>query len=264
MQTAVANPKSQSDASGQPPVALSQYLVPSLAAVLLIGGSVIIHGIWTERFRPRETTTEQKILAERLKNLPLSFGDWEGEVVPMDEKQRQAARIVGDFSVRFRNKVAADQEVMVMVACGHGTDMKNHTPDQCYVAQGFSAADEERTYPIDMQPKPAEFFTCRFRKEVPGQGPQNIRIFWSFGENGEWTAPSFRGLITTRPAIYKMYATTVAPKDVRESPQESAAVGFLREFMPLVNQALFPPEASSSSADQPESLPKESAPSTAS
>jgi hypothetical protein len=236
--------------------AMSQYIAPVVAVTLLIALSIIPQAIWTERFVPRETTAEQLALAERLTKLPTQFGDWVGEETPMGETERKAARIIGDYSYLFRNKLHPEQMVRVMLVCGHGMDLRKHTPDQCFIASGFAIADAERDYQVDISPTPAKFTTCRFRKDIAGQGPQNIRIFWSFNENDEWVAPTSPAALRTSPAIYKIYAQTFLANDAKELPNESAAIPFLREFLPAVSPILFPPK-------QPAEKPAEGAAATA-
>lgn len=223
---------------------MNQYIAPVGVAIVAIALLTVPQAIWSERFIARETTAEQKAMATRLETLKtkhMTFGDWVGTLEPMDPDARKAARIVGDFSVRFQNKLEPEKIVTVMIACGHGTDMGIHTPDQCFVASGFVMADSEREYTVDLPSGPADFTTCRFRKEVPGKGAQNIRIFWSFNEDGEWFAPNSRVGIRTKPAVYKIYATTYLSKDTKEQPNSSEAVPFLKEFLPLIQDTLFPP-----------------------
>jgi hypothetical protein len=230
---------------------MNQYLAPVGVAIVAIVLLTVPQAIWSERFIPRETTAEQKALAKRLEILSekyKTFGDWVGTVEPMAPEARKEARIIGDFSMRFQNKLDPEKIVTIMLVCGHGSDMSKHTPDQCFIAQGFTMVDDEREYTVDLPSGPADFTTCRFRKEVPGKGPQNLRIFWSFSENGEWFAPTTRIGIRTKPAVYKIYATTYLAKDVKEQPNTSEAVPFLRQFLPMVHDTLFPPKGSDKNA----------------
>lgn len=238
-----------------------QTIAPVIVAVVLIALSVIPQAQWTNRFSERETTAEQLAMAARLKDLPTEFGDWKiTEEAPIDERSRRVARIVGDFSYRFQNKNDPTKEVAVMVVCGYGRDMRQHTPDQCYIAGGFTAADSEQHYKVDTKPTVSEFLTNRFRKVVPGQGTMNQRVFWAFSDDGTWRAPAGRHEIVTIPSVYKIYATTSLARDGRENLDESAAVDFLRDFLPVANKVLFPPKAKqaadgqkTSDGQQPES-----------
>ncbi len=113
--------------------------------------------------------------------------------------------------------------------------------------------------------------TNRFRKSFSIL-PQDLRIFWTFSGDGEWVSPSVpKYSLSHFPALYKLYANTPLHGDQRTRPEDSAAVPFLREFMPILNKTLFPPKSegeagksekssvSASAADakpaQPESRP---------
>jgi hypothetical protein len=246
-----------------PSTIMTQYLPPVIVAVALLIGLTVPQAIWTERFIPRETTAEQQAMAERLKKLPMAFGDWVGKVQKIDDASRRTAKIVGDFSVEFHNKLQPSQVVTIMIACGHGKDMSTHTPDQCFIASGFAISDHEQPYPLDLSNGVAQFTTCRFRKDVAGQGPQSLRIFWSFNEDGKWFLPTWRAQLANMPALYKIYATTYLPSDTKENPSQSPAVGFLKEFLPMIQDTLFPPAGSAGATEESEKTPSTATPDAA-
>jgi hypothetical protein len=76
-----------------------------------------------------------------------------------------------------------------------------------------------------------------------------LRIFWTFSGDGQWVAPSVpKYALSHYPALYKLYANTSLHGEARTRPEDSAAVPFLRQFLPVLNQALFPPEEKTESA----------------
>jgi hypothetical protein len=200
--------------------------------------------IITDQFKKIEATAEQKAMADHIQTIAKkykNFNDWEGTIEKIDDTSRKVARIVGDFSVRYQNKNDPSQVVNIMLVCGRGKDMGDHTPDQCYIASGFTMVDHEVVYKMDLPGSEAEFTTCRFRKDVAGHGSQNLRVFWGFNEDGKWFAsPTLRMELARKPAIYKLYATTVIPRDTKESPNQSIADPFLKEFLPMIQADLFP------------------------
>jgi hypothetical protein len=233
---------------------MSQYAPVAAAAAILLLLSVP-HALITDRFIVREATAEQKAMAERIKRVAekyQNFGEWEGKLQEIDATSRKIARIVGDFSVQYQNKNHPEQIVTIMLACGRGKDMSDHTPDQCFIASGFAIVDHEQTYPMDLPGGTAEFTTCKFRKDIAGQGSQNIRIFWSFNEDGKWFSPTWRMQLASIPALYKIYATTYLPKDTKEAPSQSIADPFLKEFLPLVQAELFPAAGDKSTEEKKE------------
>jgi hypothetical protein len=239
---------------------MTHYLPVGAAVVLLLALSVP-HWIMTDVFTKVEATAEQQAMAERIKNVAKkyqTFGDWEGTLEEIDPTSKKVARIVGDFSVRYQNKNNPEQFVNIMLVCGRGKDMSDHTPDQCYIASGYEIVDHEQTYPMDLPGGAAEFTTCRFRKNIAGQGSQNIRIFWSFNEDGKWISPTLRMKLAVKPALYKLYATTGIPRDTKEAPSQSIADPFLKEFLPLVQAELFPPvdDKTAKGSSEPDSSAK--------
>ncbi len=247
---------------------MHRYLVPAIAAGILIIASALLQGKWTERWSKREVTATQLEFAQRLARIPTEFGDWTSKEVPADPQQLEAARAVGHYQREFRNRLDPTQVVSVFIVCGHGRDMTQHTPDQCYKASGYLEDDHETKYFIDnLRPaeiaaadgakaaaEPYKFTTNRFRKGDAFAGAQTLRIFWSFSEEGEWVAPTVaKYALAGSPAVFKVYAITEVRGDRSEAPQDSAARNFLQEFMPRLNEALFTqlPAATPAGSDAP-------------
>ena len=116
-----------------------------------------------------------------------------------------------------------------------------HTPEKCYIASGFEGETDNELFKIDYDKTTAECYTNKFRKGELGETVQHLRIFWTFSGDGEWVAKSKSQLISY-PAICKIYAITEVRPNTEGRADESAAVGFLHRFIPIVNAALFPPE----------------------
>jgi hypothetical protein len=237
---------------------MTQY-APVAAAVVILILLTVPQAVITDRFTKIEATAEQQAMAARIKRVAEKYkniGDWVGTLEEIDPTSRKVARIVGDFSVRYQNKNDPNQSVNIMLVCGRGKDMGDHTPDQCYIASGFTMVDHEVTYTMDLAGGTAQFTTCRFRKDIAGQGSQNIRIFWSFNEDGKWFAtPTLRMELARKPALYKLYATTGIPRDTKEAPSQSIADPFLKEFLPLIQAELFPPAGEKPAEGNKESSP---------
>jgi hypothetical protein len=113
------------------------------------------------------------------------------------------------------------------------------------VLSGFDETEDPQTYSIDTGKTgkmSADFTTNRFRK-THSILPQDLRLFWSFSADGQWVAPSVpKFALAHYPAVYKIYANTSLHGESRSRPEDSAAVPFLREFMPVLNSILFPTE----------------------
>ncbi len=170
---------------------MQRYLLPAIAAATLIAIATIPQGIWSRRFGGTEVTAQRKAFAERIKNIPTAFGDWESKETPVDQRQIMASGSDAVYSRHFWNKLAPEQSVEIFIVCGSGRDITVHTPDQCYVLSGFEEAESQDKYVVDTGRTSADFSTNRFRKgNASIEGPHNLRIFWSFSEDGKWVAPT--------------------------------------------------------------------------
>lgn len=217
----------------------------ALVGVLILSAQTLLQGTWTQRWRVRLASEEEKALAERLKNLPTSLPGWDSEEAPIDERGLTGSRTVGFYGRAFRNRDNPEEFVSVYVFCGHPMDMTQHTPDQCYPLNGNSTADDQTQYVVDTGKGgiAADFYTNRFHKSTAWEGSQQVRVFWSFSTDGQWVA-QHKSALVNGAAMYKIYAITDVHGDVRSRPEDSAAVGFLREFLPVLNATLFPREES--------------------
>ena len=226
--------------------------VPVALGLVLIVSLGIVQGILSDRWTNEGAGAAE--FAARLANVPMQVGNWEGVDLTEEGNERalQVAGAVGNLSRTFTNKVTG-QTVSVYIICGHFRKITAHTPNRCYPASGFSSVGEQTQQLIEWDDSKAEFYTKSFRKESI-DGIQFLRVFWAWSENGDWLAPDrpnweFAGV----RALYKLYLISPVQKR-NEQPLESTAVPFAKEFMPKLEQALFPaaaeaaPEASSAPA----------------
>jgi hypothetical protein len=227
---------------------MQRFIIPVVVAIVLIAGQAYLQGIWTERWSQHDVSAEITAFAERMNHIPTSFGDWESVDSPISQRELEASGSVNSYSRRFTNRKDPAKIVDIFLVCGHPRDITAHTPDQCYVLSGFQETEDAQTYSIDTGDKgkmSADFMTNRFRKSF-SIVPQDLRIFWTFSGDGEWVSPSVpKYSLSHFPAMYKLYANTSLYGESRTRPEDSAAVPFLREFMPVLNKALFPPELKS-------------------
>jgi hypothetical protein len=227
-----------------------RLIIPIAVAVVLIAGQAYLQGVWTQRWGQQDVSADIKTFAERMKNIPTSFGDWESVDAPIEQRELDASGSVSSYSRQFTNRSDPTKTVNIFLVCGHPRDITAHTPDQCYVLSGFDQTEDPQTYSVDTGNKmSADFMTNRFRKTFSIL-PQDLRIFWTFSGDGEWVSPSVpKYSLSHFPALYKLYANTPLRGDQRTRPEDSAAVPFLREFMPILNKTLFPPKSEDAKSD---------------
>jgi len=228
-------------------------IVPISLGFVLIVFLAVVQGRWSDRWTDTSEAAQQ--LAARLENVPTQFGSWKvksDSSETLDDRTREVAGAVGHLSRVYENEKTGD-EVSVYLVCGHSRKITGHTPDKCYPASGFKGISREMKHSISLGENSAEFFTNSYRKATP-EGNQVLRVFWSWaddnpGQRGQWVAPDqpWRAFAFV-PAMYKMYLISPIRKR-KERPHESPCVNFAEEFIPRLNQQLFP------DADQPTSEP---------
>jgi hypothetical protein len=196
--------------------------------------SGMVHGLWTSRWQQSEGL---RSAVARLEDVPMTIGEWQGRPMEADAGVFKQAGAAGFW---MRNYQVKRQAVTVILMCGPSGKMAVHTPEVCYQGAGYDILGSTTTHPVQTaQGAFGEFFTARFRKPYVG-GASLLRIDWAWNATGTWQAPdsprwTFRG----EPFLYKLYL-------VRETqPGESAAaeptLELLRQLLPVLNQALFPP-----------------------
>jgi hypothetical protein len=215
---------------------MNRYL-PVAAAVVLIGFTAVVQGIWTERWGE---FPELEIYASRLKDVPMQIGDWIGEEVPETPTSRRIldyAGAVGSLARNYRND--RNQQVQVFIVCGRFDDVFAHTPDRCYPAAGFESGGDITQYSVEIGSEVAEFKTSTYLKSEPS-GNQNLRIYWTFNANGPWIAPEQHRLeFAGARAIYKLYV--VVPSSGGEIPVDrNAAIDFIHLLIPELNEVFEP------------------------
>jgi hypothetical protein len=233
---------------------MQRFIIPVVVAVVLIAGQAYLQGLWTDRWGRPPVSEELQTFIERLNHVPTAFGEWESVESPISQRELDASGSLNCYSRRFTNRSDPSKVVDIFLVCGESVDICSHTPDQCYPLSGFQEAEDAQTFSIDCGSSgktTADFLTNRFRKSFSIL-PQDLRIFWTFSGDGQWVAPSVpKYSLMHYSALYKLYANTSLQGDSRTRPEDSAAVPFLKEFIPLLNSVLFPPESkANSSADK--------------
>lgn len=234
-------------------------LIPAaLGLVAILGVSLYENIVIKDRWGQPTIQAEQ--LSERFANVPKEIGDWVGEDLPVDEVTRNTAGAVGYVSRRYRNTVT-DKHVVLWLIVGHSRDIVRHTPDICYVAQGFRQTSTPIQHVVQLDDgKEAAFYTAKY--EMENEETRRLeRVFWTFNhpEMDKWEAPEgnqgARWHYGNSRALYKMYFTSAVEHD-EQTIQESVALEFAEEMLPAIDKALFPKsaaavDASDSQADEP-------------
>jgi hypothetical protein len=211
-------------------------LLPALIALAILLTAGVVDGVYTGRWARSETIEEA---AARLQTMPLVVGDWEATENPLDEATVARAGFAGYLSRRYKNRQTG-QEVSVLLACGRPGPISVHPPEVCFGGTGYRIQGEKKTEAVACGPGPtqARFFTAQFAK-ASAAVPDRLRLYWSYTAAGEWEAASAPRLtFGWQPVLYKLYVgQRLAPTG---NEPDTACVGFIKEFVPQVQQNLFP------------------------
>jgi hypothetical protein len=217
------------------------HLAMVLGAALLVVGTTVVQGRWTERWTP--ISRDQVIQAAKLleDRFPEQFGEWEMErTLESDPKELEAAGAVGHVSRLYRN-TRTKSRISAFVVCALPYDASAHTPDRCYPGAGFTIGESEHRVKIDLgENRQAEAFTGTFVK-----AGQTLRIFWTYGVPGdagdsrlEWLAPQLaRIALAGEPSVYKLYAIADQTR-IGTSQSMVECENFVGQLVPALDAAL--------------------------
>ncbi|MBI2824127.1 MAG: exosortase-associated EpsI family protein [Planctomycetia bacterium] len=215
---------------------MKQYLAAAVAGVLIVSTG-LVHAYWTGVFGSVDHSAVLQQFADRLQDVPLEVGDWSGEdLQEMDARERLVAGATAALSRRYVNR-QTKQGVSVFMVTGYFRNIAQHTPDQCYVAAGFTMLNPPIQYSVETDVGKLDAYTTVFKKDE-STGTQYLRVFWTWSYDGEWQAPNMpRVALVGKPALYKMYLVTeTAPnQEIGQNP----SIDFMLQFIPALNAALF-------------------------
>src|ERR1044072_9423206 len=103
---------------------MNRYM-PVAAAIVLIGATAYIQGVWTERW---SDFPELELYAKQLKNVPMNIGAWRGEDMKdtdTNKKVLELAGAVGSLSRTYVND--RNDKVSIFIVCGRLDDVFFHT-----------------------------------------------------------------------------------------------------------------------------------------
>jgi len=233
---------------------MKKAALPIAVVVLLMAVCTVLQGRWSERWgSPVSPLLDE--WTSRLDQVPLEFGNWEGHEVSGNPEQLKASGAVGGVGRAYKNRETGEA-VSVFLVCGTSRKVTAHTPDKCYVAAGYRMGVSPETVELEAgETDTAQFFTAPFQKTEQVES-QRLRILWAWSADGEWMAPgtgtTHKIALSKYPALFKLYVFGDC-KEMEQSVQETACDEFIKDFMPVLNQALF--QADSADASAPADAP---------
>jgi hypothetical protein len=210
--------------------------IRTIAAMTLLIGTGLVHGTWTNRWRPSAALTAQ---AARLDSVPTVIGDWKSTGFELDPEEREMAGAVNYLARRYTH-AGRGITLTVLLLCGLPGNISTHSPEICYPGEGFSL-DEATGFTRDYgSPNgPAEFRTALAKRG--GTNPSVLRLFWGWNASKGWFAPDNpRWTFASEPALCKLYVvreTAGAIVDAKDDPCNE----FLTVFLPELDRIVFSP-----------------------
>ena len=209
-------------------------LLAVTGALTVVSGYV--HGVYSGRWAD---PAELDRAAARLAQVPLQIGDWDGQPDELAARSVKQAGFHGYLVRTYKNR-RTGATVWFLLACGRSGPLSVHTPEQCYRGLGYQqhSAAEHYTAAGPGSP-PGVFWTAKFGKGT-GAGALQQRVNWAWNRGSGWEAPgSPRFALAGVSALYKMYVIHPVER-ADEAATQGASSEFLREALPVLQQALSP------------------------
>jgi hypothetical protein len=209
--------------------------VATLCGCLLVLGTGLVQGVWTDRWRRSQ---ELAAAAARLEEkMPGDLGPWKTEPVDLDPGALKAAGAVGHWARTYRHNRSGESVTLILL-CGRSGQISVHRPEHCYRSAGYEMLTAPTLYKLRASAEPlGEFWTALFRKQE-ADGLTQLRIVWSWFAGNAWSAPDNPRLAFARyPALYKLYVIHEVPL-TQDAVDDDPAVELMRRLIPELSAAL--------------------------
>jgi hypothetical protein len=208
---------------------MTKWLAAVTASVVLVA-SGLVHGFWTDRWRPSPDVTAA---AQRLDQLSLDLGHWKGEAVEIKAGQGGAG-VAGCIQRRYVHR-RTGAAVVVAVVCGRPGPVSIHTPDACYGASGYEVGRSER---IDLPGRwGALWRTDATRKNATDE--VRLRVLYGWHTAGGWQAPAdARQAFAREKVLHKLYLVRELGA-FNDTGKDEPCDDLLQVLLPELDRALF-------------------------
>jgi hypothetical protein len=205
-----------------------------LAAVVVLAGGGFYEVTNTLKKADAKTIAEAQA---KLDAIPLTLGDWTGEVQQPDLKQADRAGAFALTTLFFKNE-KLNEGVSVLILVGPSGEIGAHDPNRCYAGAGYrSVGTQERRDVVDETNVGSSFWSARFDTDTFPAIALNVRWAWSL--DGTWTAAeNARYEFVREPVLYKIYASRRLNTLANASQAGDPTDDFLQKFVPAVRSAL--------------------------
>ncbi len=189
----------------------------------------IVHGFWTDRWTPPIEATQA---AERLNDIPLELGEWDGEA--MEVKPDEAGGGVAGFLKRRYVHRKTGTVLSLLVFCGRPGPVSIHTPEACYGARGFQIGLKDR---YEAGGGDRFWKTDAIRNSATDE--TRLRLYWGWSDGVNWNAADEARLQFARcPVLHKLYVVREL-NGLNESSRNEPCEDFLTQLLPALRKTLF-------------------------
>jgi hypothetical protein len=211
------------------------HAIRIVAAMVLIVGTGLVNGVWTNRWSP---SPQLVALGARFESVPMVIGDWTGTAFELSPEERTMAGAVACLTRRYTNP-SRGVSVSVMLLGGLPGRISTHTPEVCYTGAGYTLDPPSRYdshYGGDGQ-RQAEFRTAIAKRS--GTNPSALRIFWGWNASKGWSAPEVaRWEFASEPWLCKLYVVRETAGAVVD-PGGDPCNDFMSVFLPELDRVVF-------------------------
>ncbi|MCA9304036.1 MAG: exosortase-associated EpsI family protein [Phycisphaerales bacterium] len=133
---------------------LSRLAIPLTLVLLVIAGV-----LRADQADPAIAEGYHAEILDAVEHVPLDFGDWEGEEVPLPPAAISLLKPNALLARQYTNKQRGVRATLMIVQCQRIRDMEGHYPPRCYPAHGW-AMEQERPPTVavgDVQLQPYRF-----------------------------------------------------------------------------------------------------------
>lgn len=200
--------------------------------VILLGGG--LRGLLAPSVQSNVALDE---LAARLKAVPLTVGDWQGEELQTNEAVVRAADCAGMIQRSYTN-TRDGRQVSFMILVGKPGPLSVHLPDICYRGAGYRSQGDASKAELEIASRTAEFRVLDMANST-GPVARHLRIYHSWNNGSGWTTPGVPRVAFARSAyLFKLYVTTPATSAPDPGDQDVCR-DFIVSCLPTIDGVLF-------------------------
>ena len=221
----------------------------TVAALALIVGTGLVHGAWTNRWRPAPALAE---LAARLESVPMVLGEWTATSRQIPPGELAMTGGVGYIARVYTNPVKG-LTLSVLLLSGLPGKIATHTPDACYPSAGYTlgnSASYVQRYGGGLE-RAAEFQTAVASRA--GTKPSALRLYWAWHTPRGWSAPeNARWAFAAEPMLSKLYVVRETGGDAVD-PKDDPCTQFMSLLLPELDRVM-PPSSQPTGAKLPDEI----------